>query len=256
MAEGSRSVRIGESSPATNTAYVGGDVIQTCSFAYTWSEAHDNCSGGPRIYVEGGVARFAGIHVDNGDDAIKPREVPEFSGAGSFLVDGVYATRVRDDVIENDNFMAGTIQDNLFDGVHTFLSEQCQPCTGPTISAGENPNVYITDVLIRLKDPNTDNREGRFFKYQGDGNPQHHPVITNSVFAISGEPNSGWDVAGFQGAEFHGTNYLLWLGTGTYGGEIPSQVTFLSGDAARTKWCEVRDAWLASHGYAGSVCNA
>jgi hypothetical protein len=152
-------------------------------------------------------------------------------------------------VIENDDFMSGIIRDNLFDGVHTFLSEQCQPCTGATISAGEDPNVYISNTYIRLKDVNTDQREGRFFKYQGDGNPQHHPVITDSVFAISGEPNSGWDVAGFQGAEFHGTNYLLWLGTGTYGGEIPPQMTFLQGAAAQAKWNEVRAAWLAAHGF-------
>jgi len=230
-------------------------VIQTCSFAYTWTQAHDACSGGPRITVSGGVAEFSGFFVTNGDDAIKPREAPEFSGQGSFLVEGVYATQVRDDVIENDNFMAGTVRDSLFDGVHTFLSEQCQPCTGPTISAGENPNVRITDVLMRIEDPSADDREGRFFKYQGDGNPQHHPIITDSVFAMSEEPNSGWDVAGFQGAEFHGTNYLLWLGTvGTFEGETPAGITFLQGQAAADKWCQVRADWLTSHGRSVGTC--
>lgn len=204
-----------------------------------------------------GVTRFAGIHVDNGDDAIKPIESPAFADSGRFLVEGVYATNVRDDSIENDFFMSGTIRDDLFDGVHTFLSEQCQPCTGPSISAGEDPNVYISNVLVRLKDMNTDLRGGRFFKYQGDAtHPEHHPVITDSVFAITQAPNSGWDVAGFEGAEFHGTNYLLWLGTGAYGGSVPAAMTFLQGQAAADKWCQVRADWLTSHGRSVGTCDA
>ena len=247
-------MRIGETTAARDTAYVGGSVIQTCSYTYTWQEEHDLCTGGPRILVSGGDARFAGFYVDNGDDSIVPREVPHFSGAGTFTVEGVYATNTRDEVIENDDFMSGTIRDNLFDGVHTFLSEQCQPCTGPSISDGEDPNVYISNTLVRLEDPNADNRGGQFFKYQGDStHPEHHPIITDSVFAITQVPRDGWD--GFEGAEFHGTNYLLWLGTGTYGGPIPPEVTFLKGQAAVDKWCQVRADWLTSHAYSAGTCN-
>jgi hypothetical protein len=52
-----------------------------------------------------------------------------------------------------------------------------------------------------------------------------------------------------------GTNFILYLNTAgePYGGPmpgtqgIPSNVTFLSGTAARDKFIEKRDAWLTSH---------
>lgn len=230
----------------------------SCPFTFTWDQAHGGCPSA-RTTTGSGLLTFADIREDDWEDGWKPREQPAWSGAATIAVRNVYATRIRDDSIENDNFISGTIADSLFDGVHTFLSEQCEgsgTCTTTTISPGEDPNVYIDHVLVRLEDPNADDREGMWFKWQGRGKPEHHPVITDSVFAISEQPNAGWSTgASFKGAEFHGTNFVLWLGTGTYGGAKPAGVTFLEGQTARDKWCAVRSAWLSAHGYAVTACD-
>lgn len=229
-----------------------------CPLSYTWDQAHGGCPSA-RTTTGSGLLVFRNIREDNWEDGWKPREQPAWSGQATLLVENLYATRIRDDVIENDNFIQGTIRDSLLDGVHTFLSEQCEgggTCTTTTISPGEDPKIYIDHVLIRLEDPNSDDREGMWFKWQGRGKPEHTPDITDSVFAISEVPNAGWSTgASFKGATFHGTNYVLWLGTGTYGGEKPAGTIFLEGQAARDKWCQVRAAWLTAHGYAVGTCD-
>jgi hypothetical protein len=42
----------------------------------------------------------------------------------TFRLSNVYATYTRDDAIENDEMMAGQIDDCLFDGCYMFLSQQ------------------------------------------------------------------------------------------------------------------------------------
>ena len=251
-------VRLGTTTPATNVAFVNGTINGSIPSTWTWTQAH--ASGGSGVRMEGdGLLRLAGTRMDNVEDGFKPREMPNtWSGDGTILFRGVYATRVRDDVIENDNVMQGEIKDSLLDGVHTFLSEQCQGtgCSGSTISEGEDPNIYIDGALVRLEDPNANDQEGMWFKYQCGAQSCHHAVISNSVFAMSEQPNEGWDEADFRGATFQGTNnYVLWLGTGTYQGEQPAGVTFLQGTPAVNKWCQVRADWLTSHGYSVGSCN-
>ncbi len=93
---------------------------------------------------------------------------------------------------------------------------------------------------------------GTWFKMHGYESANHQVVITDSVFATDKVSRSGWKVLGFpQTAIFNGTNYLHWLGSsGAYGARIPDGVTFLEGQAAKDKWHEMRNEWLAAHGYA------
>lgn len=251
--------------PTTTTTDPPGEVTVlqgSCPTSFTWDQAHGGCPDARRT-TGSGLLTFQNIREDNWEDGWQPVEDPAWSGKATILFRNVYATRIRDDVIENDNFSTGHIEDSLMDGVHTFLSEQCQgggDCTTTTISPDEDPNIYIDRVLVRLEDPNSDDREGMIFKWQGRGKPEHHPVVTNSVFAISEVPNAGWSKtllpagSGPDAATYSNT-YLLWLGTGTYGGPKPAGTIFQEGAQARATWCQVRADWLTSHGYAVGTCD-
>jgi len=171
------------------------------------------------------------------------------------LMRNTYMTGIRDDSIEDDDFMPGAIEDSLFDGVHTFLSEQNQSGGTPvTIGPNEDRTIYVNRVFVRLYPTNSNGNSepGRWFKWQPRGTTNHDLVITDSVFATHGpQPGDGWSALNFpDGTTFQGTNYILWLGTpGGYGATVPPDVIFLEGQAAYDKWNQVRNAWLTSHGY-------
>jgi hypothetical protein len=88
------------------------------------------------------------------------------------------------------------------------------------------------------------------------GATNHRLDITDSVFAVDRAPTNEKGKIQWHphchfppGTTFHGKNYILWLGSGVYGGQKPSDVTFLEGQPAKDKWVQVRNDWLASHCY-------
>src|SRR5690606_15679607 len=114
------------------------------------------------------------------------------------------------------------------------------------------PNIYITRVLLRLDiTSGGEPGPGTWFKLHGYQSPNHHMIITDSVFAAAKKPRNGWKLLNFpKRSTFKGKNYLLWLGEpGTYAAQIPSEVTFLEGQAAKDHWVQVRNVWLIAHGY-------
>jgi len=240
---------------------VGGVVDGHISPSLAWQYVHDSIGGfGYRVGTSG-LEQILNVRVHDVEDGIKPRECATtkdscpttYTNKGNMLISGAYMTDIRDDSIEDDDFLAGTIKDSLFDGVWTFLSEQQQgSVTGPGVGSGESPYIFITNDYIRLYTTNTpETGGGKWFKWQGSTS-HHIPVITDSVFAVDKMPRSGWSSLSIpSGTQWKGTNYILWLGTpGGYGGPKPAGVTFLEGQAALDKWNAVRNPWLAAHGYA------
>jgi hypothetical protein len=239
--------------PPTDVCIFGGVINGHVPLSWSWEEAHDVGGTGDRTYT-GRLVLIDGARVHNVEDGWKPRELPEFGNTGIMHMRNAYMTGIRDDAIENDNFMPGLIEDSLFDGVHTFLSEQNQSGETPlTIGPDEDRTIGVSHVYVRLYSTNSDGNgnPGRWFKWQPRGTVNHSLIITDSVFATHGLPESGWSRLNFPpGTTFVGTNYILWLGTpGTYEATIPAGVIFLEGQAAIDKWNQVRNTWLTTHGY-------
>jgi len=245
---------IGNGEPPPNDVCVFRGVINGhIPLDWSWEDAHNFGGAGDRTHA-GRLSLIDGVRVHNVEDGWKPRELPEFGNSGIIHMRSAYMTGIRDDAIENDNFMPGLIEDSLFDGVHAFLSEQNQSGGIPlTIGPGEDRYIRVNRVFVRLYPTNsTENGDpGRWFKWQPRGAVNHNLVITDSVFATHGAPESGWSALNFpSGTAFEGTNHILWLGTpGEYGATIPSEVVFLEGQAAFDKWNQVRNTWLITHGY-------
>ena len=248
--------------PPTNLTILGGVVDARIPLDWSWSVTH--AFGGSAFHtVATGRQIIDGARIHNAQDGWRPRETPEFRpraylNTGSFVMRNCYVTGVRDDCVENDEFLPGTIEDCLFDGAFTFYSEQNETINGvrtlelPTIGADESVDVFITRVLVRLDvTSGGEPGPGTLFKLHGYKAPNHRIVITDCVFAASQEPRAGWKQLSFpKAAEFRGTNYLLWLGEpGRYGGKAPEGIMLVEGDAARAKWHASRNHWLISHGY-------
>jgi hypothetical protein len=221
---------------------------------WNWRRTHTHGGYAYKTVVGGGEASVEDVRVHNVEDGWKPREQPPFNNRGVMRMRGAYMTAIRDDAIEDDGFMPGSIEDSLFDGVWTFLSEQNQESGSPpdTIGAGEDPCIRVDRVYVRLWTTNGGEAgPGHWFKWQPRGAKPHVVTVVDSVFATHSMPRLGWKNLGFPpSTRFEGRNYILWLGTpGEYRGPRPAGVVFLEGQPARDKWNQVRVDWLAAHGY-------
>jgi hypothetical protein len=234
----------------------GGVVIGSIPRTYSWEEAHS--FGGTGIRIEStGPATWERIRVHNVEDGMKAREIPEYSNTASFVVRDCYMTAIRDDSVEDDRFEPGRVENCLFDGVHTFISEQNENVgSSDPIGSSESDTIYIDHVYVRLYPTNDTTTEtykggGKWFKWQGRGVENHKLRVSDSVFAVGETPRGGWSNLQIpsQVTWVGSGNFILWLGKpGAYQGPKPAGVTFLEGQAAGDKWIQVRNGWLTSHG--------
>jgi len=246
------------STDGTDLCVVGGVVDGDIPFSWDWRQVHTFGGAGYTTAVGAGIAYLDNVRVDNVEDGWQPRERPYPTNRGVMHMTRAYMTAIRDDCIENDHFMPGTIEDSLFDGVFTFLSEQNQDSVTNTMGSDEDPHIYLKNVYVRLSQINAPGSYtvGRWFKWMPRGATNHRLDITDSVFAVDRAPTNEKGKIQWHphchfppGTTFHGKNYILWLGSGAYGGQKPSDVTFLEGQPAKDKWVQVRNDWLASHCY-------
>ena len=250
-----------QATPPKNITIIGGMVKGAIPLEWSWELTH--AFGGAGFYTVGaGLHRLEGARIHNMHDGWRPRETPLFRARsypnnGRFLMRGCYLTGIRDDCIENDDFMPCYLEDCLMYGTWTFLSEQNETVNGirylkvPAIGANEDPDIRVTRTLVRLARTNGDDGIGTWFKLHGYETPNHRIVITDSVFAAGQQPRNGWKLLNFpKNVAFQGKNFLLWLGEpGKYGAIKPEGVTFIEGPAARHKWHALRNEWLVAHGY-------
>ena len=233
-----------------NVTWRGGVIVGSIPQSWSWRKTHDFGGGGIFIHNDGSI-EWQFIRIHNVEDGIKPREALAYSNTGSWILRDCYFTAIRDDAIENDRFEPGTIQNCLFDGVYTFLSEQDENVGSNTpIGPKEDNTVYIHRVYARLYGTNDAEGPGKWFKWLGDV-PHHRLAISDSVFAIGSKPRLGWSDGMIppEVSWIGNNNFILWLGTpGEYGGPKPRGVTFLEGAAAQYKWISVRNQWLIDHG--------
>lgn len=247
--------------PPGNLTILGGLVDGRIPLDWSWSLTHA-FSGSAFYTVARGKQTIDGARIHNVQDGWRPRETPEFRpraypNTGSFVFRNCYVTGIRDDAIENDEFLPGSIEDCLFDGVHTFYSEQNETVNGvrtlelPTIGPKESPDVLVTRTLVRLDiTSGGELGPGTLFKLHGYEAQNHRIVITDCTFAASHKPRAGWKHFNFpKTTEFRGTNHVLWLGEGKFGGKVPEGITLVEGDDARQKWHVARNRWLVAHGY-------
>lgn len=212
-----------------------------------------NCPGAG---VLNGGPTVRDVHIDRTWDGIR------FIYSNNWTVQGVYATYVRDDFIEDDVQEGGIVKDCLIDGFLNGIA--CDPSSNPNqISASHGQQLIQLDgVLMRHRKTWQDGGKfthGCFFKYSTDAaekvnNPRL--LIKNCVLAIEDVNHNNksrlteaWSKLETSG---HINNFFLNLSNTPLPSSYPKppahgNFTILEGQAARDKWDQVKADWLAAH---------
>ena len=98
-----------------NVRIVGGTINGQVSLSMDWKNAYVNSAA---VRVEDTPqATIEDWRISRAWDAIRLN-----GNSNGFTIDNVWVSDVRDDAVENDNLLSGTIRDSLFDGVFSGIS--------------------------------------------------------------------------------------------------------------------------------------
>ena len=144
----------GKSRPARHLCLLGGLVVGQQARDLTWDQVKAKYDGaGVRIAADGWYV-VDGLRVENVEDGIDPRgpegEYPK--GGDGFVLRNLYFQYIRDDCVENDDIAGGVIEDSLFDGCNTGISER--PTEGNSQFGHPAPaceTLTLSRVLLRLQ---------------------------------------------------------------------------------------------------------
>lgn len=218
---------------------VWGEVPQTSDWQYTY-----NNSAAVRVEFASAVT-IDSWRIDKAWDAIRIQ-----AGCDNFLINDVHLSNVRDDSVENDEVLSGTIRDSLFDGVFAGIS-----LGNSDHEDGSDNTITLENVFIREKAylANGEMTHGSLFKTDTDA-PLTTPDIRiiNSVFAIEDPTHNGLarlKLAWENVVESHGNVFLNLSDTPLPSGypKPPAGFTILQGQVARDYWEQVKAAWLDNH---------
>ena len=223
----------------------GGDINGLVSLSLDWQDAYVNSAA----VFAGDVTQvlIQDWTISRAWDAIR------FSGSASntFTVDNVWLTDVRDDGIENDDGMSGTVSNSLFDGVFVGIS------LADSNTGDQTANVVTVDnVLIRMESYlyKGEVTHQSIFKVEAGKSPGL--VIHDSVFAIEDVNHNGTsrlEIA-WNSVISSSNNYFLNLSDTPLPADYPmppAGFTILQGAAARAYWESARTNWIANHNASG-----
>ncbi len=200
------------------------------------------------------------------------------TGATDWRVQHSWATYVRDDAIENDDFAAGSVYDCLFDGVYAGISSRPDK---ENLDAKGNV-ISLEKVLLRLHampypfkwdkkwDTIDENNEpytgrgipyghGELFKILEDNNPRNmHWKIKDCVFLMQNNVRaSKFDFPDASLIDECSDVTIIWLGDGDFPGylpvdKFPDAFTVLTGREGRDAWTDKVTDWHERHPSVGA----
>ena len=240
----------GRSRPARHLCLLGGSVVGRQDRGLTWDQVKARHDGAAVRIAADGWYVVDGLRVENVEDGIDPRgregEYPK--GGDGFVLRNLYFQYIRDDCVENDDIAGGLIEDSLFDGCNTGISERPtkgNPQLGHPAPIGET--LTLSHVLLRLQrmpGPRGHSAaslgHGELFKWSGVAN---RLVLRDSIFLVEATPNGGR--TDFPPGTRATNVTVVWLGPGAFPGTVPPGVTVTTD---RSVWDDARSQWLDRHG--------
>lgn len=248
----------GSSSAAVDLVTVGGTVLGQVDRRLATEVVYENYAGDAlRVAAADRTASYD-LRVDNVVDGYNPRvaEGTEQDNTARFLLDGAYMTYIRDNAVEDDNLMSGTIRDSLFDGVFNLLSAK------PS-SSGDYSNldmvVTLDRVIARLQAlPDASAPDGtahnKVFKWAEE--VAGSVVVRDSIFYLEEVPEGNSSNMPFPTGVYEDVTVILGR---AFDGDRDGDTTDLDYPAAlpagvtQTRdisiFTTARDAWLTAHGY-------
>ena len=213
----------------------GGTFIGTWPRDTSWNHMH----GTGAIVLDGPRATVEDVTVHGYGDSIRMME-----NAGHFVVRRVHLSFSRDDCIENDWLLTGTVTGSLLDGCYNAFSARSYQ----DVPDGDDHVWTIRSSLVRLEPmPRTYNDEkpipgtAGFFKWDDHG---PRLVLEDNVFRADQDAGPvGLDIPEDKLKSCSG-NTMVWLGKGRYPGHLPSCFK-LTRD--KTVWDKAVANWHEAH---------
>jgi hypothetical protein len=242
---------LGTDRPAERTCLVGGTVLGAADDAQTWEYYHDEFNAACVTIVAREWLQVRGLRCDNVEDGIRVKESGENANDGRLYVTGTYLSRIRDDCLENDYTLGGTLYDNLWEQCNTGISQRPWGDRSWTSPAGET--LVLDHMLIGLYETPHD-EEGRIvdgenalFKWSPSAN---RLVIKCSTFKVDSVSLSGTDAMAIPPGTIvddaecpDDPSTIVWLG----GGDYPAPTGGLRVVTDLGFWTERVAAWKVEH---------
>ena len=239
---------------SANAVIIGGTINGQIDQAAEYQTVYDHGNSASLRIEDAPNAIIQDWRITNTFDAIRVSW-----NSPNFLIKNVWVTNARDDAVENDRLLSGTIKDSLFDGVFAGLS--VDPSSSSPVD-GHSQTVTMDGVLLRLKP----------FLYEGElthASPIKTDSGTNGVFT----PNLRFinTVFAIEDVTHHSYRSMFdaWSNTvqstGNYFLNLsdtplpsgyplpPAGWTVLQGQAARDHWNTAKAAWINTHGDGNGV---
>jgi hypothetical protein len=237
---------------AARLCIVGGKVVGQQSRTLTWDQMKTTYDGDAVRLTANNWYGIDGLRVDNIEDGVAPRGTDGLypKDGDGFTMRNLYMTYIRDDCVENDDIGGGLVEDSLFDGCYTGVSERPSSTDQQNnypAPAGET--LTLDHVLLRLqqmpgpRDSNDPNilGHGQLFKWSPVANQL---VVRDSIFLVEQQPNGG--SADFPAGTVASNVTVVWLGGGAFPGTLPATGVTVVTD--RSVWDNARTGWLTRHG--------
>jgi hypothetical protein len=248
-----------------NACFRGGRVIGDISLTgdlQVWASNGGYCNSAA-IEMKNAAStnqKIEAIRVDRAWDAFRVggASCARIPGSCHNLIQGVWASNVRDDCVEDDTLGGLVVKDSLFDGCFSGVSADPGGCTKCPASHQDTDTIMLDGVLLRLQGfPYT--YMGKFtmhhvgpFKIHGSLGPRL--VVNDSVIAFEYYDPTRYDrwSTGWKKIKSCRNNQLLWLPDAPFPPSPnfpmpPGCFTIRTGAAARAVWNEARSAWIAQH---------
>jgi hypothetical protein len=220
----------------TDVSIVGGTVEGRVPMDIDWTNAYVNSAAlflqnpDDVLVQDWSISRaWDGIRIRGDEDA-------------SFALDGVRLSHIRDDAIENDNGVSGTISNSFFDGVFVGLS------TGEANMPDRTDNVVKFDnVIVRMEESLYKGRVTHQSPFKTfENSPQME--IHNSIFAIEDPNHAGQARLGtaWNKTISSSNNYYLNLSDTPFPRSYPlpgEGFTILQGQEARDFYAKAAAEW-------------
>lgn len=221
--------------------FIGGRFDGQVPLSSDWQQTYCNSAA---LLVRDGTnsATIEGVRARRCWDGIRFIEQ-----ADGFRLKGSWLSEIRDDAVENDYLVSGTIEDCLFDGCFSGIS--LDPASNKL--DGTDQIVTIDRTLIRMQ------------PYLARGEVTHQaPIkvaetspklrITGSIFALSSPNMRGFPRLrrAWQRLIESRDNTLLWLPDEPIPSTLPlppSGFRLLTGADARAYWDRARQRWVTAH---------
>lgn len=231
-------------SAAPGLVLKGGAVLGQISQTLDWRDIYALGDSAAVKVRDALHVKISGWRIDQAWDGIRVDQ-----GTDGWLIENVHISNNRDDAVENDQILSGTIRDSLIDGTYSGVSMDSRDDRDGSMNM-----VRLERVLIRLKPYLVDGKVTHGGPIKGEDDiPGHNPKLRfiDCVIAIERTDHSmmtrtreAWK----NTLEARGSYFLNLSDTPLPDNYPlpPAGFTVLQGQAARDHWQAAKHAWLAT----------